>query len=93
MTQEEKERLMSLGIEEKVAQSKKVIKEAIEKFGAEKLAVAWTGGKDSTTMTWLFREACKELSVPMPSEIDILPPLPEIDDSVQTYQITIRKME
>ena len=34
-----------------------------------------------------------ELPVPMPSEIDILPPLPEIDDSVQTYQITIRKME
>ena len=66
MTQEEKERLMSLSIEEKVAQSKKIIKEAIEKFGADKLAVAWTGGKDSTTMTWLFREACKELSVPMP---------------------------
>lgn len=62
----ERERLMALSIEEKVDQSKKVIKEAIEKFGTEKLAVAWTGGKDSTTMTWLFREACKEISVPMP---------------------------
>jgi phosphoadenosine phosphosulfate reductase len=30
------------------------------------MAVAWTGGKDSTTMVWLFREACKELGVPMP---------------------------
>ncbi|MBI5049926.1 MAG: phosphoadenosine phosphosulfate reductase family protein [Nitrospirae bacterium] len=66
MTLEEKERLMSLSIEEKVAQSKKVIKEAIEKFGTEKLAIAWTGGKDSTTMTWLFKEACKELKAPMP---------------------------
>jgi len=26
-------------------------------------AVAWTGGKDSTTMVWLFREACKELGI------------------------------
>jgi len=62
----EREALMAMNLEEKVSQSKKVIKEAIEKFGSEKLAIAWTGGKDSTTMTWLFREACKELSVPMP---------------------------
>jgi len=62
----ERERLMALPLEEKITQSKKVIKEAIEKFGTEKLAVAWTGGKDSTTMTWLFREACKDLGVPMP---------------------------
>ena len=62
----ERERLMGLSIEEKVNQSKKIIKEAIRKFGTEKLAIAWTGGKDSTTMTWLFREACKEISVPIP---------------------------
>jgi phosphoadenosine phosphosulfate reductase len=66
MTEEEKERLMSLNIEEKIVQSKKIIKEAIEKFGTDRLAIAWTGGKDSTTLTWLFREACRELSVKMP---------------------------
>jgi len=62
----EREMLMASSLEEKINQSKKVIKEAIEKFGTEKLAVAWTGGKDSTTMTWLFRETCRDLSVPMP---------------------------
>jgi len=62
----EREMLMALSLEEKINQSKKVIKEAIEKFGTEKLAVAWTGGKDSTTMTWLFRETCRDLGVPMP---------------------------
>ncbi len=62
----EREMLMALNLEEKIKQSKKVIKEAIEKFGTEKLAVAWTGGKDSTTMTWLFKETCKDLGVPMP---------------------------
>ena len=34
-----------------------------------------------------------EVAAAVPSEIDILPPLPEIDNSVQTYQITIRKVE
>lgn len=66
MIQEEKEKLMALNIEGKVTQSKKIIKEAIERFGIDKLVIAWTGGKDSTTLVWLFRETCKELSVQMP---------------------------
>lgn len=57
---------MMSNIEEKIEQSRKVIKEALEKFGPDKLLIAWTGGKDSTTMVWLFRQTCKELSVQMP---------------------------
>lgn len=66
MSVEEMERLMGLSLEEKIDHSKKIIKEAIDRFGVENLALAWTGGKDSTTMTWLFRESCKELGVQMP---------------------------
>ncbi len=66
MTLDEKEKLINLSLEGKITQSKKVIKEAIEKFGTEKLAIAWTGGKDSTTLVWLFREACKDLGIQMP---------------------------
>jgi len=66
MTHDEMEKLMSMSLEEKIDHSKKIIKEAVKKFGAENLAVAWTGGKDSTTMVWLFKEACKELGVKMP---------------------------
>ncbi len=66
MAQDEREKLMELSLEEKIDHSKKIIKEAIDKFGTEKMAVAWTGGKDSTTMVWLFRETCRELGVPMP---------------------------
>ncbi len=66
MNIEERERLMSLPLEEKIARSKKIIKEAIERFGTDKLVIAWTGGKDSTTLTWLFRETCRELSIKMP---------------------------
>lgn len=66
MTQDEMEKLMSMSLEEKIEHSKNIIKEAIGKYGPENMAVAWTGGKDSTTMVWLYREACKELGVKVP---------------------------
>jgi phosphoadenosine phosphosulfate reductase len=66
MTDEERERLMALSLEGKIAQSKKIIKEALEKFGIDKLAIAWTGGKDSTTQVWLYKQTCEELGVRMP---------------------------
>jgi phosphoadenosine phosphosulfate reductase len=66
MATEDKDELMSLSIEEKVEQSKKIIQLALKKYDSEKLAIAWTGGKDSTTMTWLFRKTCRELSMKMP---------------------------
>jgi|WetSurSiteA1Bulk_404760.scaffolds.fasta_scaffold39100_2 phosphoadenosine phosphosulfate reductase len=40
---------------DKVAKSKEVLKEALDRF-AGKLALAWTGGKDSTTTLHLLRE-------------------------------------
>ncbi len=67
MTHDEMEKLMSMSLEEKIDHSKKIIKEAVKRYGTENIAVAWTGGKDSTTMVWLFREACKELGVKMPT--------------------------
>jgi len=66
MRSEERERLMGLNLDEKIEQSKKIIREALEKFGSEKMAIAWTGGKDSTTLTWLFKEVCKETGTKMP---------------------------
>ena len=51
---------------EKIDQSKKIIKNALNQYSEKQLFVAWTGGKDSTTMLWLFREVCKELGVSVP---------------------------
>ncbi len=64
---DEKENLLKLHIDQKVEKSKSVIREAIEKFGIEKFAIAITGGKDSTTNLWLFRQACTEMGVKMPA--------------------------
>jgi phosphoadenosine phosphosulfate reductase len=42
-------------LEEKVAKSKSVLQEALDRYG-DKMALAWTGGKDSTTTLHLLRE-------------------------------------
>lgn len=47
---------VNLNLNEKVEKSKDVLKEAIKKFGKEKIALAWTSGKDSTILLYLLRE-------------------------------------
>ena len=66
MNTEEQQRLMNLTLDAKIEQSKKIIKEALTRFSRDELYLAWTGGKDSTTMFWLYRETCKELGLPLP---------------------------
>ena len=41
-------------LEEKIENSKKVLKEAYEKYG-KGMAISWTGGKDSTTLVHIAR--------------------------------------
>jgi phosphoadenosine phosphosulfate reductase len=62
---------MNLTLEKKIEQSKKVIKDALTRFSGNEVYLAWTGGKDSTTMLWLYRETCKELAQPMPGAMFI----------------------
>ncbi len=65
--QPDKDSLILMPLAEKIEYSKRIIKEALSKFGDDRLVVAWTGGKDSTTMLWLYREVCTELKVKKPS--------------------------
>jgi phosphoadenosine phosphosulfate reductase len=57
---------MNLTLTEKIEQSKNIIREALTRFSHDDLYVAWTGGKDSTTMLWLYHQVCKELGQPLP---------------------------
>lgn len=61
-----REDLVTMLLHEKIEYSKKIIKEALERFDNRRLAIAWTGGKDSTTMLWLYKEVCRELNIKIP---------------------------
>jgi len=74
-------------IEKKIEDSKKVIREAFDKFKPEELAATWTGGKDSTLTLWLIRQVCEEDGRPLPtiftiSEFDVFT---EIEDFMKEY--------
>lgn len=53
-------------LEKKVADSKKVILDALARYPGETLRVAFTGGKDSTLVLWLIHEAVKGTKFAIP---------------------------
>lgn len=53
-------------IERKIDYSKKIIEKAFERYSTEDLAIAWSGGKDSTLVLWLVREVCLGKNIPVP---------------------------
>lgn len=66
ITPEEKVNLLKLHIDEKIGKSRSIIREAVERFGIDRIALAITGGKDSTTALWLFKQACDEMGIKLP---------------------------
>jgi len=71
MNQEERTKLINLSLDEKIKHAKNIIKDAYHRFGRDDFYIAWTGGKDSTTMVWLLRQVCKESDQPMPKAMFI----------------------
>lgn len=63
--------LMDLPIEGKIEKSMTVIRQAFEEFPGDKIAVAWTGGKDSTLILWLAIQVCKKREYPLPKAMFI----------------------
>jgi len=53
-------------IAKKMADSKEIAKQAFRRYGADNLAIAYTGGKDSTLLLYIIREACREQGVDLP---------------------------
>lgn len=59
------------GLEKRLNKSKEVILEALTTNKYKDLAVAWTGGKDSTLILWLVREVCRKEGLPLPKIVFI----------------------
>ena len=53
-------------LNKKVDDSKKIIREAFEKYDPKDILVAWTGGKDSTLVLWIMLQVCHEDDVKVP---------------------------
>jgi phosphoadenosine phosphosulfate reductase len=58
-------------LKQKIAKSKKIIREAFTKFDYKNLAITWTGGKDSTLTLWIIRQVCKEDNIKIPKVMTI----------------------
>lgn len=101
MDRNEKDRLCSLTIDWKIEESKAVVRQAFERFGAEKVAVAITGGKDSTTGLWIFKQVCDEMGIRTPlcmfiDEGDVFDEITEFVDSLRrlwSLEIVVLKNE
>jgi len=84
----EKERLLELNIEQKVEYSKSILTEAITKFGINNMALAITGGKDSTTNLWILKQVCAEKGAKLPlcmfiDEGDVFPEIMEFIEYIK----------
>ena len=74
-------------LENKVAKSKEIFKQAFARFKAADTRLIWSGGKDSTLTLWICRQFCKETSAPMPKcfTIDEGDAFEEIDAFLKKY--------
>jgi len=52
-------------LKQKEAESRKIIREGIKKYGKDKIAIAWSGGKDSTTTLHLIKQEFGKIAIPV----------------------------
>ena len=79
----------SYNLDKKILLTKKIIKEAFDNFDTADMAVAWTGGKDSTVLLWLIRQVAKENNFPMPTCVFI--DEGDVFDEIWTFTDKLKK--
>ena len=47
-------------LHDKICHSRQILGQTLTEYGPERTAVAWTGGKDSTVVLWLWRSLLRE---------------------------------
>jgi len=75
-------------LEEKIAKSKEIAREAFSKFNHDELAITWTGGKDSTLTLWIIKNVCEEdiIKIPKVMTIDEGDAFSEIHQILKEYE-------
>ena len=71
----------------KCEKSKTVVREAFDRYPMDALAIAWTGGKDSTLLLWIVRQVClkDKRKIPTCFCIDEGDMFPEVRSFLKTY--------
>ena len=78
-----------------IKNSEEVILKSLKKYDANKIAVAWTGGKDSTLLLWLVKNVCKKNNFPLPlvvfiDEGDLFPEIIEFSKKmIQDWELNV----
>ncbi len=49
--------------------SKNVIRKAFDQYKMDKIAITWTGGKDSGLSLWIIKHVCEERNIPIPKTL------------------------
>ena len=65
------ENSIGISLVEKIEYAKTIIKLTLDQYADNELYLAWTGGKDSTLVLWLFRQVCRERNRPLPKAMFI----------------------
>jgi len=82
-------------LDKKIAHARQVIGEAIDRYGLDKVHIAWTGGKDSTLVLHIAYLECQARGIPMPKcfcidEGDMFDEVREfIDKHAATYNVEV----
>jgi len=86
----DKDRIKAIrNIDEKVDVSKDIIREALKRYSREGIALAMTGGKDSTLGLWLFKQVCDEDGLELPQCMFI--DEGDVFDEIQEFVELIKK--
>lgn len=85
---EDKGALLALHIDQKIEKTKSIFRESLQKYGRENIALAITGGKDSTTALWIAKQTCDEMGMKLPrcmfiDEGDVFDEIREFTDYIK----------
>jgi len=74
-------------LKEKIDKAKDVFRQAYDRFAVKDMRLIWSGGKDSTLVTWICLQFCREnnLEVPQVFTIDEGDAFEEIDEFLKKY--------
>ena len=68
LSKKDKQKYSLLNLKGKLKLSKKIVSDVFKEFDSRDLAIAATGGKDSTVLLWIVKQVVEEKKLPFPAK-------------------------